>query len=97
MKFSVGDAVLIKATDEEGIVEAILSADTIQVNVGGVSFPVSTDAAEHPYLKWFTRKKKSTPKPKSSDFLFEPEDSKQKMAHLPKGIYFSFFPVYTAD
>lgn len=91
MKFSIGDKVLLKRTNEEGSVVSILSPTMMEVEVKGVHFPVYTDEVDHPYLKWFTEKKK--PKPKIIEEIAV-EKTKDRAKRLAQGIYISFFPVY---
>lgn len=96
MKFSVGDAVLLKRTGEEGHIVSFLSKVIIEVVVAGVHFPVYEDELDHPYLKWFTEKKKA-PLRLSSQTEFLPERIKERKQRLAQGIYLSFMPVFIAD
>lgn len=96
MKFSIGDAVLLKRTGEEGHIVSFLSKTLIEVAVNGVQFPVYEDEVDHPYLKWFTEKKAARPKqPAAVDIL--PEKIKDRKARLAQGIYLSFVPVFIPD
>ena len=58
MKFSIGDKIVLKRTDEEGIVVGFIGKDMLEVEVNGTHFPVYMDEVDHPYLKWFTEKSK---------------------------------------
>ena len=60
MKFSIGDNIVLKRTGEEGFVTAYIDKQMIEVEVGGTLFPVYIDDIDHPYLKWFTEKTKTS-------------------------------------
>lgn len=96
MKFSIGDKILLKQTDEEGVVTAYIDNQMIEVAVGGVVFPVHMDEIDHPYLKWFTQKKKIQPK-KVVDEDWEMEKPKLRKPKVPKGVYLSFMPEYKLE
>ncbi|MCB9046800.1 MAG: Smr/MutS family protein [Chitinophagales bacterium] len=96
MKFSIGDKILLKQTDEEGVVTAYINTDMVEVEVGGVVFPVHTDEIDHPYLKWFTQKKKQPAKKVIPEQL-PVEKQKLRKPRLPKGIYLSFMPEYKLE
>ncbi len=95
MKFSIGDQILLKRTGEEGHVTAFINQQMLEVEVGGVTFPVHLDDIDHPYLKWFTdktrKKKPSLPEQLPVERIVE---RKQRLA---KGIYLSFMPVYKTE
>ncbi|MBS1783450.1 MAG: Smr/MutS family protein [Bacteroidetes bacterium] len=97
MKFSIGDQILIKRTGEKGIVCGFIGNDMLEVEVSGTSFPVYTDEVEHPYLTWFTQKKKqpTTTHPEPKQFPIEPQ--KKKENRLSRGIYLSFMPIFIHD
>ncbi len=93
MKFSIGDKILLNRTGEEGHVTAYINNQMVEVEVGGVVFPVHLDDIDHPYLKWFTdksakKKKSALPEQLPVEKIAE---RKQRMA---KGVYLSFLPVY---
>ncbi|HTN47744.1 MAG TPA: Smr/MutS family protein [Flavipsychrobacter sp.] len=95
MKFSIGDKILLKRTDEEGVVTGIVSKDMFEVRVNGTTFPVHKDDIDHPYLKWFTQKKqlsKTAPIPEQLPV----EKASKRIARLSQGIYLSFLPVFEA-
>lgn len=96
MKFSIGDKILLKRTDEEGTVTAYLGKQMLEVDVNGVTFPVYEDEIDHPYLKWFTEKKQAK-KAKPSEEPLPEEPQKQRVQRLPQGIYLSFLPVYRME
>lgn len=94
MKFSIGDKILLKRTDEEGVVIAIISPSMMEVAVNGIQFPVYTDEVDHPYLKWFTQKKKPQQKVVAE---IPVEKIKERPKRLAQGIYLSFMPVYVLE
>jgi hypothetical protein len=95
VKFSIGDKIVLKRTGEEGIVMAYINPQMLEVEVNGTTFPVYADEVDHPYLKWFTEKKK--PVAKSAPEQLPVERIKDRIAKLPKGIYLSFIPVFKAN
>lgn len=97
MKFSIGDIVLMKRTSEEGRVVGYVNNDMIEVEVGGMHFPVFLDEVDHPYLKWFTEKKKPKPVVKTlEDF---PKERKEPGIgnNVASGFHLSFLPVFRFD
>ena len=93
MKFSIGDKVIFKHTDNEGVIVAYISKDMVEVDVAGVTFPAHVDEIDHPYLKWFTEKKpQQLKKMPVEDFPVEKE--KLRRPRLAKGVYLSFLPVF---
>jgi hypothetical protein len=68
----------------------------LEVEVKGTTFPVYIDEVEHPYFNWFTDKNyKQQQKSVPEQLLVEkPKHLEQK---LPRGIHFSFFPVFKSD
>lgn len=93
MKFSIGDAVRLKRTGEEGHILTFLSPGLMEVEVHGLSFPVYEDDLEHPYLNWFTEKKKAISKKKLAEIL--PEKPENRVQRLSSGIYLSFLPQFS--
>lgn len=94
MKFSIGDKVLVKRTDDEGVVVAIVSDTLLEVDVNGTIFPVHIDEIDHPYLKWFTEKSKQKKKPAAPPEQLPVERIKQRPQRLAQGIYLSFMPIF---
>lgn len=97
MKFSIGDKVVLKQTDEEGVIVAYISEDMVEVDVDGTTFPVHIDEVEHPYLKWFTQKKKPLPAKRKAPEDFPVEKAQQRQQRMAKGIYLSFLPVFKME
>ena len=96
MKFSIGDKIILKRTGEEGHVTAYINKEMIEVEVSGVTFPVYYEDIDHPYLTWFTEKKKPAKSKQISEQL-PVEKEKLRPKRLAKGIYLSFMPVYKLD
>jgi DNA-nicking Smr family endonuclease len=95
MKFSIGDRIILKRTGEEGSVSAFINAQMLEVEVNGIHFPVYADEIDHPYLDWFTNKKKEKKKVVPEQLPVEKE--KLRSQRLAKGIYLSFLPVFKMD
>ncbi len=100
MKFSIGDIVLLKRTGEEGRVVDFVNKEMIEVEVGGTHFPVFLDEVDHPYLKWFTDKKKSKPAAPALRHIDDvPVERKPSgIGHgVASGFHLSFLPVFRFD
>ncbi len=95
MKFSIGDKIVLKRTGEEGTVTAYISPQMLEVEVNGTTFPVYTDEVDHPYLKWFTEKKKTVSKAPPEQLPVEKQ--KNRGPKLASGIHLSFLPVFKAN
>lgn len=96
MKFSIGDKVVLKHTDEEGVVTGYINTEMVEVEVHGITFPVHIDEIDHPYLKWFTEKKKQPAKKVIPEQL-PVEKEKLRKPRLSRGIYLSFMPEYKME
>lgn len=96
MKFSIGDKVVLKHTDEEGVVTGYVNNEMFEVDVDGVTFPVHKDELDHPYLKWFTEKKIPQPKKVVPEQL-PVEKTKLRKPRLATGIYLSYMPEYKLE
>lgn len=97
MKFSIGDKIVLKQTDEEGVITDYIDEETFEVSVGGTTFPAHKDDLDHPYLKWF-REKRFEQKPKASTPEQLPvEKIKDRPQKLPKGVYLSFIPQFKLE
>ena len=94
MKFSIGDQILLKRTGEEGRVVAFLSKAMMEVEVAGVRFPVYNEDVDHPYLRWFTEKKKPVAAKSTADIPVE--QATKRPQRLARGIYLSFLPQLAA-
>lgn len=94
MKFSIGDKVLLKRTGEEGRIISFLSKTMMEVEVSGTCFPVYNEDVDHPYLKWFTEKKKAVTRPATEIPVEKPALRAQR---LSRGIYLSFIPQYATS
>lgn len=96
MKFSIGDAVILKRTEETGVVTAYINKQMLEIEVNGTSFPVYIDEIDHPYLKWFTEKKKSNKRSAPPEQL-PPEPARLKAPKLAKGVSLLFIPEFKKD
>ncbi|HSC52344.1 MAG TPA: Smr/MutS family protein [Phnomibacter sp.] len=98
MKFEVGDNVVVKHSNENGKVVAILADKMVMVEVRGVKFPAYTDQLDFPYFKMFSAKKnteeKKLPKKFIDDIKREKNAPKYKVA---EGLWLLFFPVFSKD
>jgi len=92
MKFSIGDKVVLKHTGEEGHVSAYINEKMIEVDVDGTTFPMHIDDLDHPYLKWFTEKKKVVKKSIPEQLPVEKEQFRKP--RLSKGVYLSYLPIF---
>lgn len=95
MKFSIGDKILVKRTGEEGHVVAFINDEMVEVEIKRATFPMYIEDLDHPYLKWFTEKKKG--KPGSAPEQLPVERIKDRPKRLAQGIYLSFIPVFKPD
>ncbi len=95
MKFSIGDKIVLKRTGEEGHVAAYINDQMLEVEVSGITFPVYYEEIDHPYLKWFTEKKKGKKDTQPEQLPVEKEQFKKP--RLAKGIYLSFLPFFKTD
>jgi len=96
MKFSIGDKIIFRNSNEEGRVSAYINDVMIEVEVNGTTFPVYIDDIDHPYLKWFTEKKIGK-KPTTPPEQLPVEKDKYRKPRLEKGIYLSFIPVFKTE
>lgn len=96
MKFSVGDPVYIKSSNEEGVILEFISKDIASVKVDKSIFHAYLDDLEHPYLRWFLNKEK---KPVQKAYIDNVrKDAKyQRVQQLADGVYLVFFPQYKVD
>jgi DNA-nicking Smr family endonuclease len=102
MKFTIGDPVLVKATDQEGTVRGYIDEKTVKIEVNGIEFPVAEEELSFPYLKWFAKQKKinigTTPKavPLNMDWLPK-EDPYYKKPKVGTGVHIGFLPQFKFD
>ena len=55
IKFEVNDKVVVKHSNDDGVVKEIINDKMVLVEVRGVKFPVYTDQLSFPYFKMFTQ------------------------------------------
>src|SRR6185436_17842309 len=98
MKFEVGDSVVVKHSNEDGIVKEVINDKMVLVEVRGVKFPAYTDQLDFPYFKMFSQKnisqEKKPAKKDIDDIRKEKNASKYKVA---EGVWLLFFPVFDKD
>ncbi len=98
MKFEKGDAVVVKHSNEDGVVEEILGKDMVLVNVRGVKIPAYNDQLDFPYFKMFKKEKPVTtpklPKKYIDDIRREKATAKYK---VKDGVWILLFPVFSRD
>jgi hypothetical protein len=96
MKFEVGDKVVVKHSNEDGVVKEIINDKMVLVDVRGVKFPVHTDQLSFPYFKMFTQQlqEKKPAKKYIEDVRKEKKAPKYKVA---EGVWLLFFPVFDKD
>lgn len=95
MKYSIGDLVYLKQSGEEGNIVSMPAKGMLEVEVNGVSFPVFEDDVEHPYLRWFTEKRKIAKKKTQQELPTEQAENRKQRP--PQGVYLSFVPVYSSS
>lgn len=100
MKFEVGDKVVVRLTNEDGLVTEILNDKMVMVEVRGVKFPAYADQLDFPYFKLFS-KQKPAPEKKAAPKVYIDQVSKEKLKDLPKktpnGVWLTFIPQYETD
>ncbi|MES2646213.1 MAG: Smr/MutS family protein [Bacteroidota bacterium] len=96
MKFEVGDKVVVKHSNEDGVVKEIINDKMVLVEVRGVKFPVHSDQLSFPYFKMFTQQlqEKKPPKKYIDDVRKEKKAPKYQVA---EGVWLLFFPVFNKD
>jgi Smr domain len=98
MKFEKGDAVVVKHSNEDGVVEEILGKDMVLVNVRGVKFPAYTDQLDYPYYKMFKKEKPSTPAKLPKKYIEDVKREKPAPKYAVKeGVWLLLFPVFSKD
>lgn len=97
MKFSIGDPVYIKSNDEEGVIDEFVAFDMASVRVDGKNYYVYLEDLEHPYLRWFMNSAGKVRKKTPYIDQLSQEKPQPRIAALPKGIYFVFFPVFKLE
>ncbi len=98
MKFEVGDSVVVKHSNEDGIVKEVINDKMVLVEVRGVKFPAYTDQLDFPYFKMFSQKAVSPDKKPAKKYI----DDLRREKNAPKykvaeGVWLLFFPVFDKD
>lgn len=99
MKFEIGDKVIVKHSNDDGIVKEILNDKMVMVEVKGVKFPAYTDQLDFPYYKWFTEKPvvpvaASAPRKYIDDVR---KEKKPVKLDITPGVWLAFFPTFKKD
>ena len=98
MKFEKGDAVVVRHSNEDGVVEEILGKDMVLVNVRGVKFPAYTDQLDYPYYKMFKKEKPAAPPKLAKKYIDDIKREKGAPKYKVKdGVWLLFFPVFSKD
>jgi hypothetical protein len=98
MKFEKGDAVVVKHSNEDGVVEEILGKDMVLVNVRGVKFPAYTDQLDYPYYKMFKKEKPAGPPKLPKKYIEDVKREKPTPKYKVKeGVWLLLFPVFSKD
>lgn len=98
MKFEKGDAVVVKHSNEDGVVEEILGKDMVLVNVRGVKFPAYTDQLDFPYFKMFKKEKPAAPPKLPKKYIEDVKREKPAPKYKVKeGVWLLLFPVFSRD
>jgi hypothetical protein len=98
MKFEKGDAVVVKHSNEDGVVEEILGKDMVLVNVRGVKFPAYTDQLDFPYYKMFKKEKPAGPPKLAKKYIEDVSREKPAPRYMVKeGMWLLLFPVFSKD
>lgn len=97
MKFSIGDPVHVKSTDEEGVIISFVGQDMAVVKVDGSEFHAYIEDLEHPYLKWFMEK--NAIKKKDTVYIdnIRKDKNYSRSKSLGQGVYLVFMPQYKDD
>src|SRR5574343_1000035 len=97
MKFQTGDKVVVKHTNDDGVVIDIINDKMVLLEVKGVRFPAYTDQLEFPYFKMFTQGK-NTPAPKPKRFIDDLKVEKKKVENrVADGVWVTFIPITDTD
>lgn len=103
MKFSEGDPVILKATQQEGKIVEILDNGMFLVNADGVLFPSYAEDLEHPYLQWFLsdqlkglKAQENTSQQLAEQINLQKEHFKQ-FSSLSQGLHLGVHPQFVAD
>lgn len=95
MKFTIGDNILIKKTKEEGFLTAFLEDGMVEVIIGKTKFPIDINEIDHPYLYWFTDKKKNIEVSKSKQQTIENKISSiNESSNINDDVYLQFYSEY---
>lgn len=95
MKFSVGDKIKLRKTNEEGVVVDIVQEQYLRVRIDGNVIPVEEADIDFPYLDWFLKRNEESKKKKVFIDNIKVDSSIQSAESMfPEGLYLLFQPVY---
>ncbi len=97
MKFEVGDKVVVKITNEDGIVRELINDKMVMVEVRGVKFPAYNDQLGYPYFKMFSEQFKQAKKPAKQYIDDIRKEKKAPRYKVAEGVWLLFFPVFSKD
>lgn len=109
MKYEPGDKIRLKRTGEEGTLRTILDKEMVEIEVGGVLFPVFVDELEHPYLSWFAKltqeKQEQQQKQKEREKILANHRAAhsdlfaagQRPAKHPSGVHLAILPEFASQ
>lgn len=92
--YEVGDKIVVKQTNEDGIVREIINDKMVMIEVRGVRFPAYADQVEYPYFKMFTQKKVPEKKKIYVDDVKKDKSIRRKTGD---GVHLQFMPVMEKD
>ena len=97
MKFEVGDKIIVKHTNEDGVVKSIINDKTVMVEVRGVKFPAHTDHLDFPYFKMFTQQMQAAKKPARQWVDDIRRDKTTTKYQVAEGVWLLLFPKFAKD
>jgi hypothetical protein len=103
MKYEIGDKVLVKLTNEDGVITEILNEKMVIVAVRGVHFPAYVDQIDFPYFRNFTKhlqQKKQEPTPVPKTYIDQVPVEKKKAIQKTteeQGVFLLLYPKFITD
>lgn len=95
--FQVGDSVVVKHTQDEGVVVEIINDKMVMLEVKGVKFPSYNDQLEFPYFKRFMEQKK-VPLRKEKTYVDDiRKETKPLENKIIDGVWLTFIPLWDTD
>ncbi len=99
MKFQIGDKILVRHSNEEGVVIDVMNDKMVMIDVRGVKFPAYIDQIDFPYYKMFTEKKLFPPVREKTyvENIRKEKTEKPVEKRVADGIWLSFLPKFDTD